>query len=122
MNHQAEVLYNAGCPICGREVRHYECLSDAADVPIRYDDLNDPEDLSRWSVSAEAAAKRLHVRKNGQVYAGLPAFIALWEEIPRTRWLARIFSIPGLHGAAAALYDHGLAPSLYRLHLRREHK
>ena len=36
------------------------------------------------------AAKRLHVRKNGQVYDGIPAFIALWQDMPRYRWLARV--------------------------------
>ena len=120
MSKQTEVLYNASCPICSREVDHYAKLSDKAGVPVDYHDLGDAEKLARWNVDAEEAAKRFHVRKEGQVYAGLPAFIVLWREIPRTRWLARIFSLPGVHWIACKGYDHVAAPLLYALHRRRQ--
>ncbi|NNE52513.1 MAG: DUF393 domain-containing protein [Sulfitobacter sp.] len=120
MNDQTEVLYNASCPICGREVEHYAKLSTEADVPVEYHDLGDAEKLARWNVSAEEAAKRFHVRKGGQTYAGLPAFIVLWRDIPRTRWLARLFSLPGVHWIACKIYDHIAAPLLYAMHRRRE--
>ncbi|APE44297.1 thiol-disulfide oxidoreductase [Sulfitobacter alexandrii] len=120
MNDDTKVLYNASCPVCSREVNHYARLSDRQALPITYDDLSDSDRLADWGISADDAAKRLHVRKDGQTYAGLPAFIVLWREIPQTRWLARVFSLPGLHGTASWLYDRVLAPLLYRLHLRRQ--
>lgn len=118
MSEKTEVLYNASCPICSREVDHYAKLTKKGALPITYDDLGDTTRLAQWGVTAEEAAKRLHVRKDGQIYAGLPAFIVLWREIPQTRWLARVFSVPGLHWLAALVYDYILAPLLYALHKR----
>lgn len=117
---ETEVLYNDACPVCRREVNHYAKLSAQAALPILYDDLGDAERLARWGLSPEQAAKRLHVRKDGQIYAGIPAFIVLWREIPRYRWLARLVSLPGVHGAACLIYDHVLAPLLYRWHVKRQ--
>jgi predicted DCC family thiol-disulfide oxidoreductase YuxK len=115
-----EVLYNAACPVCSKEIDHYAALTEQEVLPIGYDDLNDPEKLARWGLSPEAAARRLHVRKDGEILSGVPAFIALWREIPRYRWLARVVSFPGIYQLASAVYDYVLAPLLYRWHLRRE--
>jgi predicted DCC family thiol-disulfide oxidoreductase YuxK len=122
MCQKTEVLYNAACPICSREVDHYATLSREAGLAIDYQDLADPEALARWPLDREAAARRFHLRRGGEIYAGLPAFIALWQEIPRLRWLARLFSLPGLHGLGCWGYDRVAAPLLYRLHLRRERR
>ena len=119
MSEQTDVLYNATCPVCSREIDHYARLSEAAELPIRYDDCTDPVSLAAWGITADEAAKRLHVRKGGQVYAGIPGFIVLWQEIPQTRWLARLVSVPGVHWLACLAYDYVLAPLIYRWHLRR---
>ena len=119
MNDKTEVLYNGSCPICSREVNLYADLSARAALPIRYDDLSDACTLADWNVSAEEAAKRLHVRKNGRLYVGIPAFIIVWRDIPQTRWLAKLVSLPGVHWVANKVYDHILAPALYTLHRRR---
>jgi predicted DCC family thiol-disulfide oxidoreductase YuxK len=119
MSDETEVLYNGSCPICSREVKHYEKLTKQGALPIRYDDLSNGNALSEWGVSAEDAARRFHVRQGGQIYAGVPAFIILWREIPQTRWLARIVGLPGIHWCANRVYDHVLAPLLYAMHKRR---
>lgn len=119
MSEKTEVLYNASCPICSREVDHYAKLSAAQALPIRYDDCTDPSLLREWGITAEEAAKRFHVRKGGQTYAGIPAFIVLWQDIPQTRWLAKLISLPGVYWLANKGYDHIAAPALYRLHQRR---
>lgn len=120
MSNETEVLYNATCPICSREVDHYAKLSARAALPIRYDNATDPAKLADWGITAEDAAKRFHVRKGGQTYGGIPAFIVLWQDIPQTRWLARLISLPGVHWLACKVYDHIAAPLLYGLHLRRQ--
>ena len=118
MSKVTSVLYNGDCPVCSSEIRHYERYAARSNLPIRFDDLNDC-DLSRWGVSADAAARRLHVLKDGKVLDGIPAFLALWREMPRYRWLARLVGLPGIRQVAVAIYDHVLAPALYRRHLRR---
>ncbi|WP_300035896.1 thiol-disulfide oxidoreductase DCC family protein [uncultured Roseobacter sp.] len=116
---ETAVLYNDACPVCAKEIRHYAGISEKQALAIRYDDLNDAARLQSWGLTADQAARRLHVRKNGQVLDGIPAFIALWQDIPRYRWLARLVSLPGVHITARLLYDHILAPLLYRRHLAR---
>lgn len=119
MSDETEVLYNDTCPICSREVSQYAKLSTRAALPIRYDDLSNPQCLADWGVSAEDAARRFHVRKGGQIYAGIPAFIVLWQQIPQTCWLARIVGLPGVHWVANKVYDYILAPVLYAMHRHR---
>tara|TARA_R110002020_G_scaffold36954_1_gene111545 strand:- start:651 stop:1031 length:381 start_codon:yes stop_codon:yes gene_type:complete len=119
MTDRTEVLYNAECPVCSREVNHYRSLSERAGLPVDYAELADPAVPESWGISADEAARRLHVRKEGKLYAGVPAFIVLWREIPRTRWLARLFSLPGVHWLAVKIYDMMLAPVLYRMHRAR---
>jgi predicted DCC family thiol-disulfide oxidoreductase YuxK len=119
MSEKTEVLYNASCPICRREVDHYARISAREDLPIGYHDLGDAEQLADWGMTEKDAAMRLHVRKDGQVFGGIPAFVVLWREIPRMRWLARVVSLPGIHWIACIVYDHILAPVLYRWHLAR---
>lgn len=119
MSKETEVLYNASCAVCSREINHYAKLTEKAALPIAYDDLGDHEALERWGIDPDQAARRLHVRKDGQTYAGVPAFIVLWRDIPQYRWLAKVVNTPGIHWAACAVYDYVLAPLLYRLHLRR---
>lgn len=122
MSEDTEVLYNGSCPVCSREVNHYARLSADAALPIRYDDLDDPDKLACWGLDKDTAAKRFHVRKGGQVISGIPAFVALWSEIPKLRWLARIVSLPGVYWLACRTYDLVLAPALFAWHKRRMRK
>lgn len=112
------VLYNHDCPVCRAEITHYADYAGREGLAIGFDDLN-RVDLGMWGVSADQAARRLHVVHEGRVLSGIPAFITLWQQMPRYRWLARIVGLPGLRQIATVVYDHILAPVLYWTHLRR---
>ncbi len=114
------MLYNASCPVCSYEIDHYAAYARDKALPIAFDDLNDMEKLGAWRVDADTAARRLHVLKDGVLLAGIPAFIALWQEMPRYRWLARLVALPGVYHLACWIYDLILAPLIYRWHLRRQ--
>ncbi|SHM09419.1 Predicted thiol-disulfide oxidoreductase YuxK, DCC family [Roseovarius litoreus] len=118
MSDDTRVLFNADCPICNYEISHYATYSTARGLAIRFDDLNDC-DLARYGVDKDAAARRLHVLHDGQVYAGIDAFLVLWRQMPRYRPLAKLVGLPIIRQLAAALYDHILAPALYSRHRRR---
>lgn len=118
MSDETRVLYNADCPVCSFEIDHYAAYSARRDLPIRFEDLNRDE-LADWGLTRDAAARRLYVLKGDQIYSGIPAFIVLWQDMPRYRWLARLVSLPGVNWVANATYDHVLAPLIYRWHLRR---
>jgi predicted DCC family thiol-disulfide oxidoreductase YuxK len=90
-----------------------------SDLAIRFDDLNS-DALTAWKITSDQAARRLYVEHEGQLYSGIPAFIVLWQEMPRYRFLARVVSLPGLHWLAIKTYDLALAPAIYRWHRIRQ--
>ena len=115
------VLYNADCPVCNFEIQHYARYAGQAGLPIQFDDLNS-DAREQWGLDADSAAKRLYVLHKGTLTSGIPAFRVLWAQMPRYRWLALIVGLPVVFKAACGVYDHVLAPAIYRLHLRRLRK
>lgn len=112
------VLYNASCPVCNFEIRHYARYADSNGLPIRFDDLNSDARL-QWGLNADMAARRLYVLHDDKLTSGIPAFLVLWAQMPRYRWLGRTVGLPGIRQIASAVYDYVLAPVIYRWHLRR---
>ena len=117
-DHATAVLFNANCPVCSFEIGHYARYCRDAGLPIRFDDLNS-DARAAWGIDADTAARRLYVLHEGRLTSGIPAFLVLWAQMPRYRWLGRVVGLPGVRQAASALYDHVLAPLIYRWHLRR---
>ncbi|MEM8580699.1 MAG: DUF393 domain-containing protein [Pseudomonadota bacterium] len=109
------VLFNAACPVCNAEIKHYARYAEKEALPLRFEDLG-ATDLSAWGVSEDQAARRLHVRQGDTVFSGLPAFRVLWAQMPRYTWLAKVTGWPVVRPLAAATYDYILAPLLYRWH------
>ncbi|WP_050525977.1 thiol-disulfide oxidoreductase DCC family protein [Pseudorhodobacter aquimaris] len=120
-NASTSVLYNANCPVCNFEIRHYAQYAHSNGLPIRFDDLNS-EAGEQWGLDPDTAARRLYVLHDGRLTSGLPAFLVLWAQMPRYRWLAQIVGLPGIRHIASAVYDYILAPLIYRWHLRRLRK
>ena len=115
---EMKVLYNEQCPICSFEIGHYRDYAGRNGLPIRFDDLNGPN-RAAWGLDADTAARRLYVLQDGELLGGMEAFRALWRQMPRYRWLARITALPGVRQAAHVAYEYALAPAIYRWHRRR---
>ena len=115
------VIYNGACPICSREVNAYRRMAEDSGASLRFADLNDT-DLDTLGLTPETAARRLHVIENGRLVSGVDAFSALWHEIPRLGWLARIVSLALVRPVAHLAYERIAAPALYALHRRRERR
>ncbi len=111
------VLYNHTCPVCRFEIDAYRKRAIMDGLPLQFDTL---DQAARWGISPDQAARRLHVFHNGKLLSGIPAFRALWGEIPHLRWLARLTGRPFIGAAAVTLYDSLLAPVLYQMHKRRQ--
>jgi predicted DCC family thiol-disulfide oxidoreductase YuxK len=117
-----EVLYNGQCPICSAEIEQYRAQAQAAGADMRFTDLN-TADLDGWGLTADTAARRLHVRDGaGAQVAGLAAFVALWQDLPRLRWLARLVRLPVLRHVAEWAYEWLAAPLLFQMHKRRQRR
>ena len=115
------ILFNAGCPICSAEICHYRVYAEERGIAMGFDDLNQI-DPALYGVSREEAAKRLHVLHEGNVISGVPAFVVIWQQLPRYQWLAKIVCLPLIHFLSNLAYDYVLAPFLYATHLRRQRK
>ena len=111
------VLYNDTCPVCSFEIDAYRKRAISDGVPLQFDTL---DHAAQWGISPEQAARRLHVLHNGQLLSGIPAFRALWGEMPHLRWLARLTGWPFIGAVVVTLYDQLLAPVLYWMHERRQ--
>ena len=115
---KTSVLYNATCPVCNCEIQHYARYARSNGLPIRFDDLN-CDARGQWGLDADTAARRLYVLHEGTLTSGIPAFLVLWAQMPKYRWLARVVGLPGIRQVACTAYDFVLAPIIYRWHLRR---
>jgi predicted DCC family thiol-disulfide oxidoreductase YuxK len=113
------VLYNHTCPVCSFEIDAYRRRAVRDGLPLRFDTL---DQAANWGISADQAARRLHVLHKGEVVSGIPAFRALWGQMPHLQWLARLTGRPVIGWAATTLYDQFLAPLLYQMHLRRQRR
>jgi len=116
---KTKILYNADCPVCRFEIDHYRSYASKEALPMRFDDLNG-EEMANWDLTPDQAARRLHVLHGGTLYAGIPAFLVLWAEMPRYHWLGRVVGLPGVRHLAIFVYDWLLAPAIYRWHLIRQ--
>ncbi|MFW2545225.1 thiol-disulfide oxidoreductase DCC family protein [Primorskyibacter sp. 2E107] len=116
---RTRTLYNADCPVCNAEICHYADYAEGQALPLAFDDLN-TADLAHWGVTEDQAARLLHVSHDGKLYAGFDAFLILWEQMPRYRWMARIGGLPVIRPLADAAYTHVLARIIYNRHLRRQ--
>jgi hypothetical protein len=104
--------------VCNFEIQHYAKYAGDNNLPIRFDDLNS-DSLEQWGIVSDTAARRLYVAHQGALTSGIPAFLVLWAQMPKYRWLGRIVGLPGVKQIASLLYDYVLAPFIYRWHLYR---
>ena len=83
------MYFDGGCPLCRREVAHYRRLDRAR--RIRWIDIDrHREALEHEGIGYAQAMSRLHVRdRQGITRNGVEAFLALWDDLPGYRWLAR---------------------------------
>jgi predicted DCC family thiol-disulfide oxidoreductase YuxK len=119
MTQETRVLFNDSCPVCRFEIDAYRRRAMAEGLPIRFDALDRAAD---WGLTADEAARQLHVWHEGRVLSGLAAFRTLWDAMPRWRWLARLTGLPVIRPLAELAYGRIAAPLLYRAHLRRQRR
>lgn len=115
-----KVYYNGACPVCSREIGHYRRSADRHGVAARWIDVAaEPDALAGDGIDRRGSLRRMHVRTEDGLAAGVPAFIALWRRLPGWSGFARAADNPVMRPIAGFLYDRVLAPALFRWHLWR---
>ena len=117
---KTEIFYNGSCSICAPEIRMYKKIItnenvegsnqlDFVDISVSVPDEFSQEDM----------LKRLHAKlPNGDIVSGVPAFIALWKQVPGFKGLAFLINLPIIKSVAIFTYDKILAPTLYKRYVR----
>ena len=88
---ETKVFYNKSCSICSFEINHYKKTKNN----IEWIDINNVnESKIETNKNAKELLRRLHTKKNNKVFSGVDAFIEMWLEIPKYRFLAKIIRKP----------------------------
>lgn len=117
---KTRVLYNDSCPICSREIKHYDRLAAEEQLSLSFEKLS--TQAQAWGIDPDTAAQRIHAKRGDEILTGFDAFVAMWSEIPRYRWLSRLCSLPVIRTIVRWVYDRVAAPLLYAMHKRRQRK
>lgn len=89
------VPFDGGCPLCRREVSHYQRLQPLQ--PLCFVDLNAAGALPPDAPPAERLLARLHARTpDGRWLQGAAAFVAVWQRMPGWRWAAALARLPAV--------------------------
>jgi predicted DCC family thiol-disulfide oxidoreductase YuxK len=98
------MFFDGACPLCRREVAHYQRLDRAG--AIRWVDISrERAELDAAGIPYAHAMARLHaVDGDGQVLSGVPAFLAIWRHLPYYRRLGRVIESLRLVSLLEAAY------------------
>jgi len=97
-----KVFYNNSCSICRFEINHYKKITKNIDW---IDISNEKSSLTQTKLDSKTLLRRLHVIKQVKLYSGVDAFIQLWLEIPRYKFLANLIKKPIIYHISWVLYE-----------------
>ena len=87
-----KVYFNNSCKICKAEIELYKKENIAE---INWIDITNNQNAKiETNKNYKQLLRRLHVKKNGEVFSGAKAFLLIWKNIPKYRVLYKILSLP----------------------------
>ena len=98
-----KVYYNESCNICRAEVNLYkkqnikeiEWVDITNNIAAEKDTSKDDKTLLR----------RLHVKKDGKIFSGAEAFLIVWKNIPKYKFLYLILRLPLIFQIFSITYE-----------------
>jgi len=98
------VYYDDRCPLCSREIEYYKKIPTPAIINwcgISHHICT----LEKHGVSYLESLKVLHaINAEGKIYRGVDAFILIWQQLARWKWLALLVNLPVIYHVTKALY------------------
>ena len=87
-----KVYYNKSCSICRAEINLYkkENVEKIDWIDITNNEAAESETLK----DNRTLLRRLHVINDGKVFDGAEAFLLVWKEIPKYKFLYNFFKLP----------------------------
>ena len=87
-----KVYYNESCSICRAEINHYKKQNIEE---IDWVDITNNVTAERETLKDnKALLRRLHVKKDGKIFSGAKAFLLVWKNIPKYKFLYNFFKLP----------------------------
>ena len=80
--------------MCSREIKHYRKIAPAGIFDWQ-DITKSADDLKKEGISLSEGLKLLHAKDaNGTLHIGIDAFILIWKQLKRWRYLVPFVSLP----------------------------
>ena len=87
-----KVYYNESCNICRAEINHYKKQNIKK---IDWVDITNNVTAEKETLKDDKALlRRLHVKKDGKIFSGAEAFLLVWKNIPKYKFLYNFFRLP----------------------------
>lgn len=85
------VFYDGGCPLCRREIAHYQKLD--RDQNINWQDISQSTELldAHGIAWADAMQRMVVLDADGTAHSGAHAFVCLWQALPYYRVMGNLF-------------------------------
>jgi|TARA_B100000902_G_scaffold183635_1_gene176278 predicted DCC family thiol-disulfide oxidoreductase YuxK len=98
-----KVYFNNSCKICKTEIDLYkkEKIDEIDWVDITDNELAEKE----TSKDSKQLLRRLHVKKDGKIFSGAKAFLLVWKNIPKYKFLYSIFRLPIIFQLFSLVYE-----------------
>ena len=98
-----KVYYNESCSICRAEINLYkkQNIKEIEWVDIT-NNLVAEKDTSK---NNKALLRRLHVKKGEKIIQGAEAFLILWKEMPKYKFLYNFFKLPIIFNLFSISYE-----------------
>ena len=98
-----KVFFNNSCSICRAEINHYKKHSDNN---VQWIDVTNNEDAQKvTSKSYKELLRRMHVIQDGRVIDGAESFLIIWKNLPKYKFLYKIFKIQPLFFLLKIFYE-----------------
>tara|TARA_B100001093_G_C26640290_1_gene932882 strand:- start:413 stop:763 length:351 start_codon:yes stop_codon:yes gene_type:complete len=98
-----KVYFNESCNICRAEINLYKKQNireiDWVDI------TNNIEAEKETLKDDKTLLRRLHVIKDGKVFDGAEAFLLIWKNIPKYKFLYSIFRLPIIFQIFSLAYE-----------------
>lgn len=98
------VFYDGECGLCAKEISYYRRLAPDG-VFIWYDITKSSIELEAEGVGLAQGLRIIHAKDdNGVIHTGVDAFILIWKQLKKWRFLAVFVSLPVMRQTVGVLY------------------
>ena len=98
-----KVYFNNSCKICKAEIDIYkkEKINQISWIDI----TNNQVACKETNKNDKELLRRLHVEKDGKIFSGAQAFLLVWKNIPRYKFLYSFFRLPIVFHIFSFIYE-----------------